>query len=282
MKYLRALLLIAFCVGFPLLAGASSSDDPYYLYQAGNWFAGRGDLNLETQTSYGTRDTRLLGPNALEQSLCLRVAGTDWLSLEAWGGAAIPTSSRTAAEGAVKQDYTYSADLYARLLKQDGQYLNLALGLGYRNDFNETSIPRVHLNVDRSWGRFDMALSTLAEIPVSVSKATPNGQPALKYDDVDWVVSYAASYEVADWVRIGGEAEIDDMEGFWETDEAEGGAKLDIGPTARFAITKAFHARVNVGAVVPVTVNSPTSVAGLTAPPSRVGVLGCVAFGYDF
>jgi hypothetical protein len=245
MRYFRGLLWAGLCLCFPLLAGAA--DDAYYLFQTGNWFAVRGDLNFETETDYGTRDTRLLGNNAMEQALAFRVAGTSWLSVDLWGAAAIPTSNKNAAESSIKQNYSFAGDVYARLLNQDGQAVNLSLGLGYLQDYNQTSIPRVHVTLDRSWGGFNAAFTALAQIPVSVSRATPNGQPALRYDDVDWIMTVAASYALV-----------------------------------RFVITKGFSTRLNVGAVLPLTVSQPTSLANVSVPQNRVQATGGLAFTYVF
>jgi hypothetical protein len=145
------------------------------------------------------------------------------------------------------------------------------------------------LTVDRSWGRFDAALSGLAEMPLNESEKeetrAEEGEQEKeaeggKYDEVDVLISAAASYGVTDWMRLGVETVLEDMEGFWEDEEAEGGAKLVAGPTMRLDVVDGFSARLNAAAVTPLTSSQPTRVAD--ASRSQTRFLGRLALGYRF
>ncbi|MCB1155006.1 hypothetical protein KDL45_15225, partial [bacterium] len=168
-------------------------------------------------------------------------------------------------------------------------------GAGYLYDYQQTSIPRAHLKVDREWGKLDAAFSVLGEIPLgedeeeeeAEAQAGVNGleeedeEEEGEYDEIDLVLSAGASYQVADWSRLGAEAEMEDMEGFWEDDEAEGGAKLLLGPTATFAFLDNAHARVNVAGIIPLTSNDQTRVPG-DQNTNKSGVMARAALGYTF
>jgi hypothetical protein len=278
------LLAIAICV----LGGAlcASAQDAFYIYQPGVLSA-QGDLTLESETAYGTRESRLLGEDAFEQALRLRVSGTDWLSLEAWGGMVFQTNEKVKAQNGA-QDAAFSGDLYARALNQEDHYLNLGIGLGYLYDYQQTSIPRVRLTINRSWGDFDLTFSGLGEMPIATNEKTAaEGEEAEAeaekgaYDEIDLVFNTAASYGFTDWFRLGAEAVLEDTEGFWEEEEAEGGAKMVTGPTADFNVAKQFNVRLNTAAVVPITTNSQTRVPG-GANQNETGFLGRMVLAYRF
>ena len=285
MRLLRTVVLVAVAVG---LAAPAFAEDPFYLYQRGT-FGAQGDISFESETAYGNRETRLLGEDAIEQAMRLRIAGADWLSFEGWGGIAMRTGADTGEDG---NNYAVAGDVFARVLNQEAHYLNLSLGLGYLYDYGETSIPRARLTLARRWGRFDLSFATLAEMPLSgeeeEEEAEAEGEAEEEeeeeeaaYDEVDLMFTLAASYAVADWARLGVESVLEDTEGFWEEEEAEGGAKLLLGPTASFAVAQNFYVRANTAAVIPVTTNQQTRVPGGTTQ-NDTGFLGRVALGYTF
>jgi hypothetical protein len=63
---------------------------------------------------------------------------------------------------------------------------------------------------------------------------TPGGR-----DGIDVITTVGAAHAVGSVVRLGIEAVAEDIEGFFEKDEAEGGAKLMVGPTVVLAPTGA-------------------------------------------
>jgi len=270
-----------------LIVGASFAfaDEPFYLYQRG-YFGAQGDISLETETAYGNRETRLLGADVVEQGLRVRVAGTDWLSFEGWGGFALRTDENAEGDG---RDSAVSGDVFARVLNQERQFVNLSLGLGYLYDYGQNSIPRARLTVGRQWRDFDLSFSTLAEMPLTEEKereeeAEAEGEEeeeAGAYDEVDLIFSAAFSYGLTDWMRLGAESVLEDAEGFWDTEEAEGGAKMLLGPTAYFAATDNMFVRLNAASVIPLTSNQQTRVPG-GATNNGPGFLGRIALGYTF
>ena len=276
-----------------LLGGAAlaGAEDAFYIYQPGNFFGAQGDLTLETETAYGTREARLLGDDAFEQGLRLRVSGTDWLSFEAWGGMVFQTNEEVKEENGA-QDVAFAGDIYARALNQDDHLINLNFGLGYLYDYQQTSIPRVRVVISRSWGNFDVTLGAVGEIPLKKEEGEEEGEEGEAgeeeaeeeegaYDEVDLAFNAAASYGFTDWFRLGAEAVLEDTEGFWEEEEAEGGAKLVTGPTASFAATDQFHIRLNTAAVVPVTTNNQTRVVG-GSNQNDTGFMGRMTLAYRF
>lgn len=311
-----ATMVIAAAMLFVLAASgdASAQEQDYYLYQRGG-FGLPGDLMIETESAYGTREQRLLAEDAFEQSLRARVNGTNWLSVEAWAGMvfynedekAQTVEDAEAAEEAAEAkdenedtDTAFAGDVYARVLSQEKAAIDLSLGLGFLYDYGQTSIPRAHLAVQRTWGKVDATFSALAELPLEEEEEEEEGEDEDNgayvgtegeeeeeeeeegaYDEVDLILSAAASYGVAEWSRVGVESVLEDMEGFWEEEEAEGGAKMVLGPTATFLFLENAHARLNLAAVIPMTRNDQTRYPG-QADPNTTGFMGRAAIGYQF
>jgi hypothetical protein len=288
MRYRHAALVVSWLVVGLLATLAYADNEAYYLYQY-NRFGASGNLSLESETAYGSRETRLLGADTWEQALRMRISGTDWLAIEAWGGAAF-ANEKEDGRRETETRTSFAGDLYFRALNQAQHLVNFSIGAGYLYDYQQTSIPRVRVTLDRSWGPVNWAFSALAEMPLGeneeegaeegeVEEAEEEEEGA--YDEVDLLVSTALSYGATDWFRPGAEAVLEDMEGFWEEEEAEGGAKLVVGPTLAFAPVKSLSLRLNAAAVVPITTNTQTRVAGGTTQ-NQTGFLGRLAVGYTF
>ena len=57
-------------------------------------------------------------------------------------------------------------------------------------------------------------------------------------DAVDLMLTAGASYRVIPVLRLGAEYVVQDIEGLWEADEAEGGVRHFVGPTASLELAK--------------------------------------------
>ncbi len=252
---IAALLLVA-----PSALAQSGGDFPY-LYQ----HAGRTRPNLfmvESETAYGTREARPFGEQGVEEGVRLRWAPTSFLVLEGWGGMVLAGGAYRASAASI--------DAYFSVLDQQRHQVNLTLGGGCLVDFQAIAVPRLYAALSRSFGPLDLALSTRVEFPVTGAR-----------DVADLVLGVAASYRVAPWSRLGIEIVGQDLEGFWEHDEAEGGAKVVMGPTAWFAIGRHLEVKANAGAVLPATANVPRRVApGIDAPGQGYGFLGRLALAW--
>jgi hypothetical protein len=79
------------------------------------------------------------------------------------------------------------------------------------------------------WGRVAVA----GDIGALRLTAAALGEKAFAQnrDDIDLVMSAGASYELWHTLRLGAEYVVQDLEGAWEEDEAEGGIRHFVGPT---------------------------------------------------
>jgi hypothetical protein len=195
---------------------------------------GRGQsFTVQYEVGYGTRESRNFAQQGVEQGLRLRYQPLDFLGIEAFGGIVID-----AARGGLRSQAA-AVEVIARALRQDRHHLNLDLGLGYIYDYRSDHIPRIRLAIGRSFGALDLSLSGLLEIPVGSAGR----------DEVDVMTALAVSYAVVPSLRIGLEVAGEDLEGLFEEEEAEGGAKLLFGPTLAWSLPKGFFVKLNTSAV---------------------------------
>ncbi len=92
-------------------------------------------------------------------------------------------------------------------------------------------------------------------------------------DDVA-LARIVASRALTQRVWLGVEAVGSDLEGFFETDEAEGGATVLIGPTVALGVTDHWRLLLGGGPVVRATTNKPLpneTVSSLTTPIGQTG-----------
>lgn len=231
-----------------------------YVYQR----EGDGDemtVTAEYETAYGTRESRFFGSEGLEQGLRLRFQPWSFLNIEAWGGILVR-------DGRFKEE-ALSFEVNWLALNQADHHLDLHLGAGYIHDYRDDHVPRLRAALGRSFGRFDMMMGGVLEIPTSPNR-----------DEVDIMFSLAGSYSVTDWYRQGLEFCVEDIEGLWEPEESEGGAKFLIGPTAHFKVTGSFEIKANLALVLAYLQNQ-------KPPPGvnlggEMGFMGRIVLGYSF
>lgn len=243
-------------------AGAGLS----YVYQRGDHGA-QGTGTVEADVAAGTREARPFGASGVESGARFRANALDRVAVEGWGGALFTDGVYTNA--------AWSGEVSARLFDQARHLVNLSVGAGFMRDYQSVSIPRARVTAGRTFGRVDTSLSGLFELPQAEGR-----------DGVDVIVGAAASYRVTRDFAAGLEVMGEDLEGLWEPDEAEGGAKLVAGPTLWYRPSQSFHVKLNAAAVVSATQNTPARVPpdlGVTpAGQAGAGFLGRVVFGYDF
>jgi len=241
-----------------LLPGAVNGA-PYVYHRVGDGESMSATAELET--AYGTRESRFFGSEGFEQGLRVRFQPWSFLNFEAWGGLLVH-------DGGLEEE-ALSFEVNWRALNQDDHYVDLHLGAGYIYDYRDDHIPRLRAAVGRSFGDFDLLAGSLLEIPTSSDR-----------DEVDIMFSLAGSYKITDWYRQGLEFIAEDLEGLWEPEEAEGGAKFLIGPTSCFQVTGNLEIKVNAALVLAYLENQ-------TQPPGvdlgdEVGFMGRVVLGYTF
>ena len=169
--------------------------------------------------AYGHTVFAGLGPEAFEQRVGVQLRLSARLTLAAQAGWAPNDPSTPSAASA-------QAEAVASLVPA-GSPLVLAIGVGGEEDYRRTPVALGRAVAGYRWAR------TLAVANVRFEHAFPqstDGVPDHR-DALDVISTLGVMHELGPGVRAGFESVAEDLEGFFETDEAEGGAKLMIGPS---------------------------------------------------
>lgn len=255
--------LVAAVVLIPLQLLADEAIEPLqvsqpYLYQS-NGAGSEMSFTVSYEAAYGTRDSRNLTQEGIEQGLRVRFQPLSFLGVEAFGGVVSTAAG-------VYKGWGAGFEVIGRVLEQSAHFLNLDIGAGYVRDYRQAHVPRVRLTLSRSLDALDLSLSGLMEIPVGSAGR----------DEVDVMTAFAVSYAVAEWARLGVEVAMEDLEGFFEPEEAEGGAKVLFGPTLTLSLPKGFFVKLNAAPVYAFISNQ------LVQSSPEWGFMGRAALGFTW
>lgn len=98
-------------------------------------------------------------------------------------------------------------------------------------------------------------------------------------DPIDLIWSMGWSHRVSSMMYLGVEAVGQDLEGFWEQNEAEGGARILVGPSIHF-FAEPWKAGVAGGYIFRPTFNDSSSVADRLFGSNRMAIQ--ISFGREF
>ena len=221
---------------------------------------------IYTDIAYGHDVFAALGPEALEQRLALQRALSSRFTITAQAG------------WAPQDDHARSsASAQAELLGNVGRArsaLVLAVGAGAMRDYTGTGVALGRVVAGYRGAR------TVAVANLRLEHAFARAQD--QRDALDVITTVGAMRDIATGVRLGVESVAEDLEGFVEPDEAEGGAKLMIGPSIGLGARR-WTLQLTAGPVFHLT-GSSSSGAGSGAPRdlSSPGYVVRSAFGFTW
>jgi hypothetical protein len=103
---------------------------------------------------------------------------------------------------------------------------SLAVGFGMRHESSGVNVLLGRVVAGRSFSAWRVDGNALFEKPYSVNR-----------DAVDLITTVGVARQILPSFHVGIEMIGEDLEGFWEPDEAEGGARILVGPSIRVAPT---------------------------------------------
>ena len=225
-----------------LVAGALRAPDRPFLFTFTPASAEQPGVFLQYAAAYGKQTFEPLGGDAVEQSIGVQANITaDWTLLGHLGVAMHDGTSRS----------SQHVELLARVLKADAHIVDLRAGAGLRHEYSGTNVLLGRASIGRRFSSIMAYGNVLLEKPLSSDR-----------DAVDIMFTIGGSYELSRSFRIGIEAVGQDLEGFWDDEEAEGGARLFVGPTASLAIEGTpWHFTLGGGAIIRATTSNRVSSA---------------------
>jgi hypothetical protein len=124
----------------------------------------------------------------------------------------------------------------------------LAGGLGARHEYGGSMVATARFVGARTTERSALAAGVLLEHPYAAGR-----------DALDLITSLGASHALTSTLWLGVEAVGSDLEGFWDSAEAEGGATLFVGPTLAFSPAGSWRLVVGGGPVLRTTSSTAAS-----------------------
>jgi hypothetical protein len=191
-------------------------------------------LAVFTEATTGTRDAGSYRRREAEVRARVLYAPTSRWALESAIGAVDDDDIREDTRNNVSAEVRYS-----------GLGLGLALGAGYRRDYEEVGVPYLRLVWSTSATRYPRGLSATVEFPRADDR-----------DETDVMLAMAQGFPCGSFVSCAFEIAGEDLEGF-AGDEAEGGAKFSFGPTVSFGFESEHQLKIFAGWVHAATVNEP-------------------------
>jgi len=172
-------------------------------------------LGVRYDAGYAERTAPVFGYDGLEQRLAAQAALGAGFTLVAEAGVGLGGDNGT---GSV---------LEAELLKDvlaTVSGLRIAVGGGVRREWSGSATLLARASLGRA-GERSLLFGNLR-----LEKAFETGR-----DAVDLITSLGWNYRVGGALQLGVEALGEDLEGFWDPQEAEGGARLFVGPSVHWA-----------------------------------------------
>jgi hypothetical protein len=131
------------------------------------------------------------------------------------------------------------AEALMRIVDGPGHASTVTVGGGVRREFDGTNVWLGRVIVGHAFERSQVYGNVLIE------KAGGNGR-----DAADLVTSIGWSRRVTPQMSLGFEAVGEDLEGFWSRDEADGGARLLVGPSMSVALSPRWRLSTTGGPIL--------------------------------
>jgi hypothetical protein len=197
-------------------APAFSEDQPFvFTVTTTPSTAPHGRWAAHYDAGYGERAADLFGGDGLEQRVTVQGALGGGFTVLGQAGFDMASGQTTRA--------TEQVELLKDIVASESG-LRIAGGLGMRREYQGTNVLLGRLAVGRAFSGSSLFSNVRFERPFATGR-----------DRLDVVTSLGWLAHVTPAVHVGVEGVGEDLEGLWEGDEAEGGAKVFVGPTIHVA-----------------------------------------------
>ncbi|MFN8571241.1 MAG: hypothetical protein U0132_04235 [Gemmatimonadaceae bacterium] len=227
---MRTRFLQASLLGALLAPAAAAAQSLPFLFVDGPSFDPRPRTQFQYDAAYGDRGLQSIDGNGMWHRLVAAARLTP--SLTALARVEMtPLANRQGFSEQVELNWQPSAAL--------SRTTPFAVALGARREWQGTNVVTAHAAAAHNFGKSLLGAQVRAEHPLTSGR-----------DAIDLITSAGWSTRVSSIGRLGVEAIGQDLEGFWSTEEAEGGATLFAGPSLALAPAGAHWALVLGGGPV--------------------------------
>jgi hypothetical protein len=253
------LQLFVLSVALTALARSAAAQDRPFLFSVSTPERDDRRAALHYEASFGERPFDLVDGDRPEQRFGVQAAfGNGFIVLGRIGVAADGRDTRSSQQGEV--------------LYSPWRGLGVAAGLGMRHESAGVNVLLGRVIAGRRIAAWRLDGNLLFEKPLSTGR-----------DAVDLITTFGVARSLTPMLHAGLEMIGEDLEGFWDPNEAEGGARILIGPSLRVA-PPSQHWQVSVtgGPIFHATSNDLNSSAARSLPGSRNGYAVRAAVSYGF
>ncbi len=225
-----------------LIITAADAQQKPFLYTILPFDGSSGGAFVNYDAAYGEKTFEPFGGDKMEQTLGIRTRIAGSFTLVAHAGLALNNgTSRT----------MQHAELLADILNGSESAVQLSAGAGMRHEYGGTNVIIARALVGKQFTSWNVTGNLLLEKPLSTLR-----------DEIDLMTTLGCSYTLSSLFHVGIEAVGQDLEGFWDDEEAEGGATLFAGPTIGLQIPGSnLHITLGGGPIIRATTSPRTSSA---------------------
>lgn len=221
-RFLSLLLLAAVSASAqnpvkPGMNGFGAAQPQPFLFQVNTLTDATASWSVNYSGSYGERTSSPFGYDGVDQQLALKgyLGNRFTLYANAALGFARTGGVTGAQQAEVLRDVIGGKKLFGP---------RIGVGVGFSHDFANTSAIFSRITASYDVAKWRIGANLRFEKAFAADR-----------DDIDLITSVGFHHRVVGAFYAGVEAVGQDLEGFWEADEAEGGAKLLIGPSVNYA-----------------------------------------------
>ena len=226
-------LIFTFFILLIISSNSYSQDRPFLFTNLPQYYSSNSFLRYEA--AYGQQTFEPIGVDDFEQNAGLQsnigkyFTTTDHLGIAFTNG---------------ETKLSYQAEMLANIFDgSENRIVDFMAGIGFLHEYSGTNVLMGRAIIGRQFTTWQVYSNLIFEHAFSVGR-----------DPFDLMTTVGFSYNLSDDLKAGIEAVGQDLEGFWESDEAEGGATLYIGPSLNYTIPgTAFSITFGGGEIVRVT-----------------------------
>lgn len=210
-----------------------------------------GGAFVSYDAAYGEKTFEPFGGDKMEQTLGIRTRIAGSFTLLAHAGLALNNGRSRSMQ---------HAELLADILNGSEAVVQFSAGAGIRHEYGGTNVIIARALVGKQFTSWNITGNLLLEKPLSSFR-----------DEIDLMTTLGCSYSLSTLFHVGIEAVGQDLEGFWDDEEAEGGATLFAGPTVGVLVPGSnLQITLGGGPIIRAT-NSPRTSTAIRELPAVTG-----------
>ena len=215
-KSMRFIYFLSVTVMLALLFSQAQAQERAFLYTFTSPELSEQSALVNYSSAYGKKTFEPFGGDGIEQNLRLKANMGKTFSFIGHLGVALDKKSSVSSQ---------QGELIANLMSAEDHIVDFSAGLGVRHEYSGDDVLLGRFVVGRQFRSCQSYGNFILEKPMSNDR-----------DELDLITTFGFSYTLFPTVKLGIEAVGQDLEGFWDKNEAEGGATLFLGPTVGFVI----------------------------------------------